>query len=115
MTEPATVTGTVEVGDDAVDGGERIGRWMRVLGGIGWAFTFLTIYTTTHLVVRIGFDAVGISTTAIPQPSGDPKNPPGQFVAILGSVAVGVLATVALRGWCHRGKSERDAPVEVVG
>lgn len=102
MTEPVTVAAPVEVGE-AVGGGERDGRWMRRLGWLGWAFTFAAIYTTTELVMRIGFDAVGISTTAIPRASGDPKNPPGEFVAIVGSVAFGALATVALRRWCQRG------------
>ena len=108
MTEPVMVTAPVE------RGGERVGRWRRLLGGLGWAVTFLAIYTTTNLSARIGLDAVGISTTAIPRPSGDPENPPGQFVAIIGSGAFGVLATVALRRWCQRGSAPGAAAVEAV-
>ena len=88
--------------------------WMKVLGGLGWLITFLAIFLTTQLVVQLALEAVGVDTTATGPTGGfrDEKNPPGQVVALLAGLAVGVLGTLLLRRWYHAEATEptTDSP-----
>jgi hypothetical protein len=82
-------------------GGEQVAWWSKVLGGLGWLIAFLAIFSTTGLVLRLVLEAVGVDTTVAGPTGGDEKNPPGQYVALLAALAVGVLGTLLLRRWYH--------------
>ena len=72
-----------------------------MLGGLGWLVAFVAISSTTELVLRLTLEAVGLDTTVTGPTGGDEKNPPGQYVALLAALAVGVLGTLLLRRWYH--------------
>lgn len=101
---PSPAPASVESASATDEG--RASRWIKALGGLGWLLTFVVIYSFTHLVLRLGLEAIGVETTPTGATSGDEKNPPGQVVGILGALAIGLLATLLLRRWSRSGTTD---------
>ena len=82
--------------NDVVNGPRR---WPKVVAGLGWFLAAVAIHATAKALLQLAFDAVGMATIATESTNGDPRNPPGEYLAAVGAVVAAVLGVVVLHRW----------------
>jgi hypothetical protein len=90
------------------DAGSRGALW-RIGAFVLWALSALVVFGFCYRLLLIVFDSLGIDVVVVGEGTrADPKNPPGQTVAVVLGGAITAFVVWVLHQWWRQGDPPRE-------